>query len=50
MEPNHLMKDAKKQPAKRSDPFRGVGKWKIRKKISGGADAHLFTIKNGEPG
>jgi gliding motility-associated-like protein len=31
------------------DPFRGVGKWKIRKKISGGADAHLFTIKNGEP-
>ena len=33
----------------RFDPFRGVGKWKIRKKISGGADAHLFTIKNGEP-
>ena len=32
------------------NPFRGVGKWKIRKSISGGADAHLFTIKNGEPG
>ena len=33
-----------------SNPFRGVGKWKIRKKISGGADAHLFTVKSGEPG
>ena len=32
------------------NPFRGVGKWKIRKSIAGGADAHLFTIKNGEPG
>ena len=36
-------------PGKRNDPFRGVGKWKIRKKISGGADAHLFVVKNGEP-
>ena len=33
-----------------SNPFRGVGKWKIRKQISGGADAHLFTVKYGEPG
>ena len=33
-----------------SNPFRGVGKWKIRKKVSGGADAHLFTVKYGEPG
>jgi gliding motility-associated-like protein len=41
--------DEGQKAAKRSDPFRGVGKWKIRKKISGGADAHLFTIKNGEP-
>ncbi|MBT4825705.1 MAG: gliding motility-associated C-terminal domain-containing protein, partial [Flavobacteriaceae bacterium] len=38
-----------RQTTKRLDPFRGVGKWRIRKKISGGADAHLFTIKNGEP-
>jgi gliding motility-associated-like protein len=41
--------DKNRQATKRLDPFRGVGKWKIRKKISGGADAHLFTIKNGEP-
>ena len=27
-----------------------MGKWKIRKQISGGADAHLFTVKYGEPG
>ncbi|MDA9679423.1 gliding motility-associated C-terminal domain-containing protein [Flavobacteriaceae bacterium] len=33
-----------------SNPFRGVGKWKIRKQVSGGADAHLFTVKYGEPG
>ena len=33
-----------------SNPFRGVGKWKIRKQISGGADAHMFTVKYGEPG
>ena len=26
-----------------------VGKWKIRKKISGGADRDKFTIKGGEP-
>ena len=32
------------------NPFRGVGKWKIRKQVSGGADAHLFTVKYGEPG
>ena len=29
---------------------KGVGKWKIRKKISGGADADKFTIRSGEPG
>ena len=28
------------------NPFnRGVGKWKIKKKIAGGNDAHLFTIR-----
>ena len=43
------MIELKKRAKRRNDPFRGVGKWKIRKKISGGADAHLFTIKNGEP-
>ena len=33
------------------NPFnRGVGKWKIRKNISGGADAHLFTIKSAPSG
>ena len=26
-----------------------MGKWKIRKKITGGADAGLFTIRSGEP-
>jgi hypothetical protein len=30
-------------------PRRGVGKWKIRKKITGGADQSQFTIKSGEP-
>ena len=30
------------------NPFnKGVGKWKIRKKVSGGADAALFTIRGG---
>ena len=29
--------------------IKGVGKWKIRKKITGGADANLFTIRSGEP-
>ena len=28
---------------------KNVGKWKIRKKISGGADRDKFTIKGGEP-
>jgi surface protein len=33
------------------NPFnRGVGKWKIRKSISGGADAHLFAIKSAPSG
>ena len=33
------------------NPFnRGVGKWKIRKNISGGEDAHLFTIKSSPSG
>ena len=33
------------------NPFnRGVGKWKIRKNISGGADAHLFAIKSAPSG
>ena len=27
---------------------KGVGKWKVRKRISGGADANKFTIKSGE--
>jgi len=32
------------------NPFnRGVGKWKIRKSISGGNDAHLFVIKSAPP-
>ena len=32
------------------NPFnRGVGKWKVRKNISGGADAHLFAIKSEPP-
>ena len=31
------------------NPFnRGVGKWKVRKRISGGADANKFEIKGGE--
>ena len=32
-------------------PFddKGVGKWKIRKRISGGADADKFTIGGGDP-
>ena len=30
------------------NPFnRGVGKWKVRKRISGGADANKFQIKGG---
>ena len=30
------------------NPFnKGVGKWKVRKKVSGGADAALFTIRGG---
>ena len=33
-----------------NNPFnRGVGKWKVRKNISGGADAHLFAIKSEPP-
>ncbi|MDC1392377.1 gliding motility-associated C-terminal domain-containing protein, partial [Flavobacteriaceae bacterium] len=28
---------------------KNVGKWKIRKKISGGADRSKFTVKGGEP-
>ncbi|MDG2147733.1 MAG: thrombospondin type 3 repeat-containing protein, partial [Flavobacteriaceae bacterium] len=33
------------------NPFnRGVGKWKIKKKISGGNDAHLFTIRTPDGG
>jgi hypothetical protein len=28
---------------------KNVGKWKIRKKVSGGADRDKFTIKGGEP-
>ena len=28
---------------------KGVGKWKIRKKLTGGADKALFYIANGEP-
>ena len=28
---------------------KGVGKWKIRKRISGGADRDKFVIKGGEP-
>ena len=32
------------------NPFnRGVGKWKVRKNISGGSDAHLFAIKSEPP-
>ena len=32
------------------NPFnREVGKWKVRKNISGGADAHLFAIKSDPP-
>ena len=27
---------------------KGVGKWKVRKRISGGADANKFTIKSGQ--
>lgn len=46
---NGAKNGTRQTPGKRNDPFRGVGKWKIRKKISGGADAHLFAIKNGEP-
>ena len=33
----------------KSPTIKGVGKWKIRKKITGGADAGLFTIRSGEP-
>ena len=28
---------------------RGVGKWTVRKKITGGADANKFTVSGGEP-
>ena len=32
------------------NPFnRSVGKWKIRKSISGGSDAHLFAVKSEPP-
>ena len=42
--------DAAKSTERYYNPFnRGVGKWKIRKKISGGADAHLFAIKSEPP-
>ena len=42
--------DAAKSTERYHNPFnRGVGKWKIRKKISGGADAHLFAIKSEPP-
>ena len=30
-------------------PFRNVGKWKIRKKVIGGADAGKFKVVGGEP-
>ena len=45
-----ILPNFEKQRRGLSNPFRGVGKWKIRKQISGGADAHMFTVKYGEPG
>ena len=42
--------DAARSDERYHNPFnRGVGKWKIRKKVSGGADAHLFAIKSEPP-
>ena len=40
-----------KSKSKSTDPkrLRGVGKWKVRKKIVGGADADRFKIVGGEP-
>ena len=48
--PDILNSDAARSDERYHNPFnRGVGKWKIRKKISGGADAHLFAIKSEPP-
>ena len=42
---------AEKRSSTARDPkrLRNVGKWKIRKKVVGGADADKVTIKGGEP-
>ena len=48
--PNYDDTQSLKSVYRYHNPFdRGVGKWKIRKKISGGEDAHLFVIKSDPP-